>query len=126
MRGNLRCKSALLILFSILITLNSCYKKKDTMLKVYVRNSSGQVVEGAQVKIFAEPTDTSNHNAPAVNLDEITDESGITNFNFNFLYESGQTGVAILKAKATYYGQTGESIIEIVEEMNNDCFIVIQ
>ncbi len=126
MRGKLRCKSALLILFSLFFILNSCYKKKDTILKVYVRNSSGQLLEGADVQIYAEPTDTLNQNAPSVNLKEKTDKTGVANFNFNFLYDSGQTGVAILKLKAIYYSQTGENIVEITEETNNESFIVIQ
>ena len=126
MCGNLRSKTSLLILFSIVLTLSSCYKRKDTILKVYVRNSSGQVIEGAKVQIYAEPTDTSNHNAPSVNLNALTDETGTANFNFNFLYESGQTGVAILKAKATYYSQTGEEVVKIVEETNNETFVEIQ
>ena len=126
MRGKLRCKSALLILFSLFFILNSCYKKKDRILKVYVRNSSGQLLEGAEVQIYAEPTDTLNQNAPSVNLKEKTDKTGVANFNFNFLYKSGQTGVAILKVKATYYSQIGENIVEIIEETNNESFIVIQ
>lgn len=128
MCGILRSKFALLILFSfsVLFTFNSCYKKKDTLLRVYVKNVNGQMIEGAHVEIYAEPTDTSNHNAVVVYLDDITNKSGLATFNFNFLYEAGQTGVAILKAKATYYNQTGSNIATIEEEMNNEIFIEIQ
>lgn len=115
-------------LFSFILSfgLFGCYKKKDTILTVYVRDQVGASVEGAKVTVFAEPTDTSNNNSLAVNYEEITDKSGTVIFNLNSIYETGQTGVAILKAKATFYNKTGQTIIHINEEVNNECFIEIE
>ena len=114
------------IFFILTFGLFSCYKKKDTLILVYVRDHVGAIVQGAKVEVFAEPTDTSNYNTIAVKFEEITDETGTATFNLNSIYESGQTGVAILKAKATYYSKTGQTIIQVVEEVNNECFIEIE
>ena len=111
---------------SLIFVLQGCYKKQDTILKVYVRNSNGQIVAGANVKIYAEPTDTSKQNESIINFNDNTDEKGIVSFNLNELYESGQTGVAILKAKAGYFNLSGENIVPITEEKTNETFIEIQ
>lgn len=111
---------------SLIFVLQGCYKKQDTILKVYVRNSNGQIVAGANVKIYAEPTDTSKQNESIINFNDNTDEKGIVSFNLNELYESGQTGVAILKAKAGYLNLAGENIVPITEEKTNETFIEIQ
>jgi hypothetical protein len=111
---------------SLIFVLQGCYKKQDTILKVYVRNSNGQIVAGANVKIYAEPTDTSKQNESIINFNDNTDEKGIVSFNLNELYESGQTGVAILKAKAGYLNLSGENIVPITEEKTNETFIEIQ
>jgi hypothetical protein len=119
------CKFFILFI-SLSFLLLGCYKKKDTLLQVYVRDVTGNSIKGAKVEVFAEPTDTSNLNNLSINFDQITDENGIASFNFNEVYKSGQTGVAVLKAKATLYGKTGETIVNLIEEFNNECFIEIQ
>jgi hypothetical protein len=115
----------ILLFIGFLMSISGCYKKQDTILQVYVRDSSGVVVEGAKVDVFAEPTTTSN-NALQINMTELTDESGTATFNFNEIYKSGQTGTAIVKAKATYYSKTGQKVVQVIEETNNECFIEIQ
>lgn len=102
-----------------------CYKKQDTMLQVYVQNSNGTMQSGALVKVFAEPTDTSSQNPLAINYTGLSNENGIATFNLNKLYQPGQVGVAIVKVKATYFNMTGESIEQIVEEVDNKCNIKI-
>jgi hypothetical protein len=91
-----------------------------------VRDNYGLVVEGAKVEVYSEPTDTSINSELSINMLEITNESGTATFNFNDIYKTGQTGTAIVKAKATYFGKTGHKIINVVEETNNECFITIE
>jgi hypothetical protein len=125
-KNSVRLLKFTLLYFISSIALTSCYKKQDTLLQVYVRDNSGATVAEAKVNLFAEPTDTSNSNTLAINLEQVTDENGIASFNLNEYYETGQTGVAILKVKATYYNKIGENIIKIIEEVNNECFIQIE
>ncbi len=106
--------------------LAGCYKKKDTTLRVVVKDVSGSIVKDANVDIFVEPTDTSNQNPVSLNYSNLTDENGTAVFNLNAHYESGQTGVAILKVKASYNNKTGESVTQIVEETDNECNVQIE
>ena len=128
MSFHLDYKRPMLLLFSVIMTLilQGCYKKQDTVLKVYVRNSSGQIVSDANVKIYAEPTDTSKQDESIINFSDNSDDKGIVIFNLNELYESGQIGVAILKVKANYMNLVGENIVSITEEKTNETFIEIQ
>ena len=103
-----------------------CYKKQDTTLRVFVLDTTGSVVKGANVEIYAEPTDTSNFNSVSLNYTMLSDENGIAIFKLNKQYESGQTGVAIVKVKATYNYKTGESVTQIVEEVDNECNVQIE
>jgi hypothetical protein len=115
-----------LILFAFSYGLVGCYKKKDTILKVFVFDNVGSIVKGANVDVFAEPTDTTNQNPISLNSSTLTDENGIAVFNLNANYESGQTGVAIVKVKATFNNKIGESVVQIVEEIDNECNIQIE
>lgn len=112
--------------FVLAIGLLGCYKRKDTTLRVVVYDSAGLIVEGANVDMFAEPTDTSNQNPVSLYSSISTDKFGIAIFNLNANYESGQSGVAILKVRASYYNKQGESTIQIIEEVVNECNLQIE
>lgn len=116
----------LIISFALAIGLVGCYKRKDTTLRVVVYDSAGSIVKGANVDMYAEPTDTSNQNPISLNSSMSTDENGIALFNLNENYESGQTGVAIVKVRASYYNKQGESTVQIVEEVDNECNVQIE
>jgi peptidyl-tRNA hydrolase len=62
----------------------------------------------------------------SLNFSKITNENGVALFNLNEQYESGQSGVAIVKIKATYYNKSGESVVQIIEDVTNQCSIQIQ
>jgi hypothetical protein len=116
----------MLIFWVLSFGLLGCYKKKETILQVNVRDISGTTIKGAKVELYADPTDTSSNNQLAINFSEISNEDGTATFNLNEIYKSGQTGVAIIKAKATYYNKTGQTIIQITEEVLNECFVEIK
>jgi hypothetical protein len=115
-----------LIIVGFSFVLFGCYKKQDTLLQVYVLDNSGAAVKGANVKVYAEPTDTAIHNPVSINISMLTNESGTALFNMNELYQAGQTGVAIVKVRASYFNKTDESIIQLMEEVNNECSIQLE
>lgn len=115
-----------LIIVGFSFGLFGCYKKQDTLLQVYVLDNSGAAVKGANVKIYAEPADTAIHNPVSINFSMLTNESGSALFNMNELYQAGQTGVAIVKVRASYFNKTEESIIQLMEEVNNECSIELE
>jgi hypothetical protein len=126
-RNNLvRLFKLALIFMCFSFLLMGCYKKQDTLLRVVVRDLSGSIVEGANVNVFAEPTDTTNQNPVSLYYSMLTDVNGTAVFNLNDKYESGQTGVAIVKVQATYLNKTGESIVQVIEEVDNECNIQIE
>jgi hypothetical protein len=99
----------------ILFFSSSCYKRKDTILEVIVRNANGGVVDGAQVRIFAEPT-IAAPNIVTVNKVEYANNFGVAKFDMNALYKSGQTGVAVLKIEAQHLGRFGFNHVTVIEE----------
>lgn len=112
------------VLFILTISLSSCYKQKDTLLSVVVKDANGTIVDGALVEVTAEPT-ASQNNLLAIDLKETTDDLGVATFNFYKYYKSGQTGVAILKVEAKKYGKYGSGIVTIEQETVTDKVIVI-
>lgn len=110
--------------FLLLFLLTACYKKQDTILAVIVKNESGQVIEGSQVEVKAEPTTFGN--IVTLNMEKTTDELGVASFNFNDHYKSGQTGVAVLKIKAKQFGLYGEGIVTVEQEVVTETVVVVK
>ena len=110
--------------FLLLFLLTACYKKQDTILAVIVKNESGQVIEGAQVEVKAEPTTFGN--IVTLNMENTTDELGLAYFNFNEYYKSGQTGVAVLKIKAKQFGLYGEGVVTVEQEVVTETIVVVK
>jgi hypothetical protein len=113
------------ILFSGMYILAGCNKKKDTIAKVYVRDSLGLAVPGCQVVLFGKSTE----NKPAnVNLFDTTqtNSSGEATFNMNDVYKKGMAGVAILNIEAKKNGLKGEGIIKVEEEVTSKATVFIQ
>ncbi len=109
--------------FLLLFLVTACYKKQDTILAVIVKNESGQVVEDALVELKAEPTIIGN--TVTINMEKMTDKLGVAYFNFNEHYESGQTGVAVLKIKVKQFGLYGEGIVTVEQEKVNETVVII-
>lgn len=104
--------------------LTACYKKQDTILSVVVKNESGQVIEGALVELKAEPT--TFNNVVTLNMENTTNDLGVALFNFNEYYESGQTGVAVLKIKAKQFGLYGEGVVTVEQEVVTETIVVVK
>ncbi len=110
--------------FLLLFLMTACYKKQDTILAVIVKNESGQVIEGAQVEVKAEPTTFGN--LVTINMEKTTDDLGVAYFNFNEYYKSGQTGVAVLKITAKQFGLYGEGIVTVEQEVVTESVVVVK
>lgn len=110
--------------FLLLFSLTACYKKQDTILAVIVKNESGQVIEGAQVELKAEPTTFDN--VVILNMEKTTDDLGVAYFNFNDYYQSGQTGVAVLKIKVKQFGLYGEGVVTVEQEVVTETVVVVK
>lgn len=99
-----------------------CRKKKDTLVNIYVKNASNQLVAGATVVLTAEPSEGQN----GAILDEWgefntqTNSSGMATFNFNEIYELGQAGVAVANVKATKDGSTGYGVVKVEQETTSE------
>ena len=84
-----------LLLFVIVFSLASCYKKKDTIVVINVRDTStSDVVVGAAVQLVYDTV--GNPNPALIDVTATTDPQGQAVFNFNDYYKSGQAGFAVL------------------------------
>ena len=113
-----------LVLFTlsvVLFSLNSCYKKKDTIARVTVVDSVGVPVGGASVKLYYD----NGTEPPRENLEQTnsTDGTGMATFNYNDLFKSGQAGFAILDIDVDANTKVG--IIRIEEEQTTEVTVAI-
>ncbi len=113
--------SALLIaaFFSTAVFLSSCNKKKDTIAKIYVRDSSNNLVSASEVTLKGISTEGRQAD---VNLELIaeTNAAGEAIFNFNEIYKKGQAGVAVLEVTAKKNGLSSTGIIKVEEETTTE------
>jgi hypothetical protein len=109
---------------TMIFSVQSCRKKKDTIATIYVRNASQEPISGATVVLYGEST--TNPKGNVVRYDTTTtDGNGIATINYNKVYQLGQAGVAVLNITATKDGSIGKGIIKIVEEKNNEKTVFI-
>lgn len=109
----------------VLFSSTGCRKKKDTIAKVYVRDSVNEPVIGAQVVMKG--TSTEPPYKPVVLMDTTTTNgSGEAIFNFNDVYQLGQAGVAVLDIIATKNGASGNGIIKVEQETTSEETVYIQ
>jgi translation elongation factor EF-1alpha len=116
---------ALVIGMGVIFSSTGCRKKKDTTALIYVLDANNQRVAGAQVVLKGEST---VQNSPPVVLFDTTlsDASGVASFNFNDVYQLGQAGVAVLNIEARKDALSGEGIIKIEQEVENQETVFIQ
>lgn len=101
----------LLIIFMVA----SCYKKKDTIVIISVRDSiTNDVVVGASVRLLYL---AGNPDSTRIDVTATTDPQGQAVFNFNELYQSGQAGFAVLDV---LLNGTKVDVIQIEEEVTTE------
>lgn len=109
----------------VLLSSTGCRKKKDTLAKIYVFDSSDEPVADAEVILKAEP-DGGTKGVIAIGDTSSTNSSGEAIFNFNDVYQLGQAGVAVLNIIATKEGKGGEGIIKIEPEVTSEESVYLQ
>jgi len=118
MRNITRNSLLLFAMLTLVFSVTSCYKKKDTIAKVTVLDSANSPVGGAEVRLFY------GVSADSARIDQTatTDGGGLATFNFNDLYKSGQAGFAVLDV---YVNGVVSGIIKIEEEKTSEENIIL-
>jgi hypothetical protein len=112
-------------LILMLVIIQACVKKEDTIAKIEVRNENNELVEQAMVVLHG--TSTCNCPSQVVVYDTAyTNAAGIATFNYNEIYQLGQAGVAVLDIEAYKGNRQGQGIIKIEAEKTNEETVIIQ
>ncbi|MNE12324.1 hypothetical protein D3C87_10000 [compost metagenome] len=116
---------ALVVGMGVVFSSSGCRKKKDTTAIIYVVDAQNERVAGAQVVLKGESTVTPS--PPVILFDTtLSDGSGVAIFNFNDVYQLGQAGVAVLNIEARKDALSGQAIIKIEQEKDNEETVFIQ
>jgi hypothetical protein len=108
-----------------ILALGSCYKKENTTANIYVKDEANAFIEDAMVILYGE--NTTNLPNQVVIFDTLyTNSDGLASFDFNYLYQPGQAGVAVLNIKATSGNKQGIGIIKIEQEKVSEETVFIQ
>lgn len=113
-------------LFHILITcliLISCKKELPTIASILVKNSTGQPIPGATVKLDGNGNDM---NPERFHLTLTTDGAGKAYYDFTDYYKNGQAGFAVLDITATKGNLTGAGLIKVAVEETTEELVVIE
>ena len=107
----LRFLLPLLMLTSVVFVMDGCKNKKPSLLKVFVRSSSNELLEGAMVTIIG---DVNSNPATASYVDTLfTNSSGFAQFDLEELFtkqgKDNTTGYLDIVAKKTPTQGTGRS-----------------
>jgi hypothetical protein len=113
------------LFISGIIIISGCRKQKDTIAKIYVKDSSNNFVGDCEVILYGVST-TGNQSAVELEDTLYTNSAGVAVFNFNNLYKAGMAGVAVLNIKATKDGHIGHGIIKVEEEVTNEETVFLQ
>ena len=105
----------------------SCNEIEDTVAVVYVQNSLGAPVQGAEVQLRGEGSvDQDFIGELRFDTTQVTNAAGSVSFNFSEYYKQGQAGFAVLDITATKGSLTGVGIIKIEEEMTNEQTVIME
>ena len=96
-----------------------CKKPADTKAIITVLDSAGMPVNGAYVKLFANPVPPLQSDFSRLNMEGYTAVSGKISFDYSSFYKQGQAGFAVLDILAQKDTLTGQGIIRIEEEQTN-------
>ncbi|MBX7095929.1 MAG: hypothetical protein K1X56_14500 [Flavobacteriales bacterium] len=117
----------ILLAFALIVGVSafvSCGKSGDTTATITVLDAGGLPVPGALVNVVG--YDSYGYNSGRIDRETQTDGNGKAVFNFNDLYQRGAAGFAVLEITATKAGLTGDGIIKVEEEKNNEATVSIQ
>ncbi len=117
----------LALLFVGAFGFNGCNEIEDTVAVIYVQNSLGAPVQGAEVRLFA----VGSVNQTVIgelrfDTTQVTNAAGSVSFNFSEYYQQGQAGFAVLDIEATKGSLEGIGIIKIEEELTNEQTVIME
>lgn len=112
-------------LLIVALSLKSCRKEKPTLAKISVVDTAGNIVVGAMVRLYPEPTINPH---PTITIDDtlITTFEGEVEFDYTEEFNLGQAGFAVLDIEVVLMKVDGEDslagtgIIKIVPEQLNE------
>lgn len=110
--------NALMVAVVVLVA-TACNKEDPTTAVITVQDADGYPVEGAYVRLFANPA-VPLADPTRLRQEAMTNGSGKAEFDYSGFYEQGQAGFAVLDIltfKDTLYA---EGIIKILEEETNE------
>ena len=116
----------LIVLIFLTISFQSCRKKGETIAKIKIINTDGEIVPNAEVILFGEPT-LSSHNEMIIRDTLYTKADGYAVFNFDKNYNLGQAGIFVLNIKVSNEASLiGEGIIKVEQEKTSEETVIIQ
>ena len=121
----LKATLAAMLLFILGAGLGACNKEKDTKATITVLDSTGAVVAGAYVKLFANPVTPLQADFSRLTKEGTTSSDGKVTFDYSEFYKRGQAGFAVLDILAQKDSLSGEGIIRIEEEQTNEETVVV-
>jgi hypothetical protein len=122
-----RAVGSLVLIVVGALGLNGCNEIEDTVAVVYVQNSLGAPVQGANVRLFAVGSvDQTFIGELRFDTTQVTNAAGSVSFNFSEYYKQGQAGFAVLDIEATKGSLTGIGIIKIEEELLNEQTVIME
>jgi|SRR5690606_7217275 len=121
----LKATLAAILLFILGTGLGACNKEKDTKATITVLDSTGAVVAGAYVKLFANPVTPLQADFSRLTKEGTTSSDGKVTFDYSEFYKRGQAGFAVLDILAQKDSLSGEGIIRIEEEQTNEETVVV-
>ena len=122
-----RALSALALIVLTGLGFQGCNEIEDTVAVVYVQNSLGAPVQGAEVRLFAVGSVNQTFIGELrFDTTQVTNAAGSVSFNFSEYYKQGQAGFAVLDIEATKGSLNGIGIIKIEEEMTNEQTVIME
>lgn len=110
---------------TLALGIGACNKQKDTTAVITVHDELGAPVQGASVKLFANPVDPLMPDFSRLTKEGISNASGQVLFDYSDFYKRGQAGFAVLDIHAQKDSLSGDGIIRIEEEQNNEELVIM-
>lgn len=104
---------------------SACNKEEPTKAVIIVKLADGTPVEGALVKLYANPAQPLG-DPNRLNKEATTGSDGRVEFDYTDFYEQGQAGFAVLDILCTRDTLAGAGMIKITEEEVNEETVVVE
>lgn len=103
----------------------ACNKEKSTTAVITVKDMDGDPVEGAYVKLYANPA-VPRAETSRLLKEGMTNGGGKVEFDYTGYYEQGQAGFAVLDILTFKDSTYAEGVIKILEEELNEETLIMQ